>query len=62
MNLGASIEEINKKIESLNILNLAAIVFYHINNLKKVKIVLIYLNFDVKKYMACRFLENFLNF
>ena len=49
MNLGASIEEINKKIESFNISNLAVIVFHHINNLKKVKIVLIYLNFDVKK-------------
>ena len=49
MSSGASIEEINKKIESLNILNLSAIVFYHIDNLKKVKIVLIYLNFDVKK-------------
>ena len=49
MSSGAFIEEINKKIESLNILNLAAIFFYHINNLKKVKIVLIYLNFDVKK-------------
>ena len=49
MNLGASIEEINKKIESLNIPNAAVIMLHHINNLKKVKIVLIYLNFDVKK-------------
>ena len=49
MNLEASIEEVNKKIESLNISNSAAIVFHYINNLKKVKIVLIYLNFDVKK-------------
>ena len=49
MNLGASIEEPNKKIKGFNILNSDVIVFHHINNLKKVKIVLIYLNFGVKK-------------
>ena len=61
MNLVASIEEINKKIKSLNISNSAAIVFHHINNLKKVKIVLIYLNFDVKKHNMS-FLKEFLEF
>ena len=49
MNLGASIEETNKKIEGFNISNSAAIAFHHINNLKKIKIVLICLNFDIKK-------------